>query len=394
MGKIRYRYIIVVLCVVCFCRLTLKTYYTFVYGTESGVAGGGVPSRTNQKKILMHSENRPATKRDKCEKKILFWTKRKHTKFNRSRHVLCLKSSCNATIVIGMEWTDFLDSHAVIFDHKVVKNWKQLIRRRPRNQIWIFYTRESPVHLSERNNFPRGIHENVHNWTKVYLTGSDLPTIYGRFVRKSNVKDVKMNFRANKTKLCSWIASNCRYTSWNRSGFVKALQKYMPIDIYGKCGNGECPGDCLDILPQYKFYLALESNTCRDYITEKVWRNSFTSDVIPVVYGAPKADYERILPPNSFIHVEDFRSFRELARFLRQVGNDDEKYNSYFAWRRDGAIVRQTGSSVFSVESICDITQKLVSVEDGVEVKPAIQRNIKDWWEGSCFTVKKKMVYL
>lgn len=128
MGKIRYRYIIVVLCVVCFCRLTLKTYYTFVYGTESGVAGGGVPSRTNQKKILMHSENRPATKRDKCEKKILFWTKRKHTKFNRSRHVLCLKSSCNATIVIGMEWTDFLDSHAVIFDHKVVKNWKQLIR--------------------------------------------------------------------------------------------------------------------------------------------------------------------------------------------------------------------------------------------------------------------------
>lgn len=173
-------------------------------------------------------------------------------------------------------------------------------------------------------------------------------------------------------------------------GFVKELQQFIPIDIYGKCGDLNCPEDCLDVLPHYKFYLALESNTCQEYITEKVWRNSFTRNVIPVVYGAPKADYERLLPPNSFIHVEDFKSFRELADFLIKLGKDEERYNSYFSWKRDGAIIRQTKSSVFTHSSVCDIAQKLLDLERGVEMKPKYQgKNIKDWWEGSCFTVEK-----
>jgi hypothetical protein len=41
---------------------------------------------------------------------------------------------------------------------------------------------------------------------------------------------------------------------------------------------------CFKLLgTQYKFYLALENSDCEDYNTEKVFRNSFSSGMVPVV---------------------------------------------------------------------------------------------------------------
>ena len=56
--------------------------------------------------------------------------------------------------------------------------------------------------------------------------------------------------------------------------FVSNLQKYMSIDIYGKCGLLKCPGrmsdKCYRILERnYKFYLSFENDICSDYVTEK-----------------------------------------------------------------------------------------------------------------------------
>lgn len=418
------KYVSFVFCVVCAIRITLYAYCGLTYGTQyslsrcvsegaryhsdpkrlrngehlprgsHGIRGhdeaGTVERETIQglrdrlkamakgsKKSVIDPEDE---KGPSCVKRILFWSRESPevvAKFSSTEEMCRQNSTCNVNFKISMNWYDFRDSHAVIFHHKVYKDWKKLMRRRPPGQIWIFYTRESPNHFSEKNNFPKGVTENVHNWTQVYLSGSDLSTIYGRFIpndrRNSESNHEIENLWANKTKFCSWIASNCRYTSWDRMGFVKELQQFIPIDIYGKCGDLNCPEDCLDVLPHYKFYLALESNTCQEYITEKVWRNSFTRNVIPVVYGAPKADYERLLPPNSFIHVEDFKSFRELADFLIKLGKDEERYNSYFSWKRDGAIIRQTKSSVFTHSSVCDIAQKLLDLERGVEMKPKYQ---------------------
>ena len=37
----------------------------------------------------------------------------------------------------------------------------------------------------------------------------------------------------------------------------------LPIDVYGKCGTFECPGDSIDcflhLADQYKFYIAFEN---------------------------------------------------------------------------------------------------------------------------------------
>ena len=47
----------------------------------------------------------------------------------------------------------------------------------------------------------------------------------------------------------------------------------------------------LDFISTYKFYLAFENtHKCKDYITEKLHKNSFKSGAVPIVYGARKVN--------------------------------------------------------------------------------------------------------
>ena len=59
--------------------------------------------------------------------------------------------------------------------------------------------------------------------------------------------------------------------------YGETLQRYLPVDVYGVCGNLSCDGtndvDCGNLLKDhYKFYLAFENIMCDDYITEKFFR--------------------------------------------------------------------------------------------------------------------------
>ena len=98
----------------------------------------------------------------------------------------------------------------------------------------------------------------------------------------------------------------------------------------------------------YKFYLAFENSNCKDYITEKffvnglgwvllfttksqLWNNfKFSHNVLPIVMGASVEEYRRAAPLNSFIHVNQFKGPKELAEYLHELDQNDDKYNSYF----------------------------------------------------------------
>ncbi|EUB55019.1 Glycoprotein 3-alpha-L-fucosyltransferase A [Echinococcus granulosus] len=61
-------------------------------------------------------------------------------------------------------------------------------------------------------------------------------------------------------------------------------------------------------------------------------------DMIPVVLGAFKDDYESALPPHSYINVDDYKSIRELTDFLLYLDTNDTAYAAYFAWKEHGRI--------------------------------------------------------
>ena len=76
----------------------------------------------------------------------------------------------------------------------------------------------------------------------------------------------------------AWFVSNCGEKN-NRRKYAKELQKYIPVEIYGKCGTKKCPRskktECFEMLDRdYKFYLAFENSNCKDYIIEKLLVNS------------------------------------------------------------------------------------------------------------------------
>ena len=114
------------------------------------------------------------------------------------------------------------------------------------------------------------------------------------------------------------------------------LKKYIPVDIYGKCGEMSCGeklnyADCDSNLlsKNYKFYLSFENSICQDYVTEKLWRiiANKNANVIPVVLGG--ANYSAFLPDKTYVDATKFDSPHQLSTYLWKIANDDNLYNEY-----------------------------------------------------------------
>ena len=165
-----------------------------------------------------------------------------------------------------------------------------------------------------------------------YQQSADVYFPYGYYYPKPVANELQIN--TNRPKLVSWIVSHCR-THSKREHYVKTLQQYIPVDIYGRCGPLNCSRtnrSCLHMIElTYKFYLSFENSACVDYITEKAWK-ILAINVVPVVMGG--ADYKSLLPPHSFIDVRDFRSAKHLAEYLLMLSNNDTLYRKYFEWKQ------------------------------------------------------------
>ncbi len=117
-----------------------------------------------------------------------------------------------------------------------------------------------------------------------------------------------------------------------RGDYVKELQKYVNVTIYGGCGNmdDQCPrsNKCLDnAMRKHKFYLALENSICEEYITEKMQRALDVHAVVPIVMGA--GPYDRYFPPGSYISVFDFRSAKDLGDYIHYLDKNPVSKQGY-----------------------------------------------------------------
>ena len=204
--------------------------------------------------------------------------------------------------------------------------------------------------------------------TITYRLDSDVYLAYGGFVNKTtnqqiqpnnfcnydkenqvvnNLKEFGLTELVGRTKDIAWLVSHCD-TIIKREDYVNEMKKYkgLQIDIYGKCGGSN---ESTLTIPKkskggweigypmlgknYKFYLAFENSKCLDYITEKFF-TALKTGMIPVVMGGlSKKDYEKIAPPHSYLHVDDFPSPEDLMKRLHEISKDPLLYNSYFWWR-------------------------------------------------------------
>ncbi|XP_057368633.1 4-galactosyl-N-acetylglucosaminide 3-alpha-L-fucosyltransferase 9-like [Daphnia carinata] len=216
--------------------------------------------------------------------------------------------------------------------------------RRP-EQYYVYLNFESGIR--SENNFPRKkIPRHFFNLTATYRRDSDFyEKAFGgfRFEAKEKLEIAKLDLThyyginiKSKTKIAAWFVSNCK-TSINREGYVREMQKHIPVDVFGKCleNHKSCPrkmqAKCDKMLERdYLFYLSFENSFCPDYVTEKFYR-AFETGTVPVVFGG--ANYSLFAPPHSFINARDFGTPKLLADYLLKLSKNLDLYSRYFDWR-------------------------------------------------------------
>lgn len=253
----------------------------------------------------------------------------------------------------------------------------------------IFLTQESPSTM----NIDFKLTTNYYNWTMTYRNNSDIQLLYGRIEpgptapkTKEEIQELinkvdltATNYAINKTDKVAWMVSHCNTKSL-REVYVDKLRQFIPVDIYGLCGNLSCSHNwthwlsdpsCYKMLDaKYKFYLSFENSICTDYVTEKFFE-IMNLNIVPVVFGG--AIYDQIAPFHSYINAH-FYTPEQLANYLELLYANDTLYNQYFWWKDHYRV--EAGVEQMARHGFCDLCEKLHQDEGVVKYYPDV---IPEW---------------
>lgn len=346
----------------------------------------------NLKHFILNDTVNPVYRSGRCLIRILMYMKRKMMnrigKHEGTYH--CPELNCDYEISYSTTYESLANKHIVILFLRTKWEWADLHAARPPNQIWVMYARESPSY--DHCIVPEDQWYNTsYNWTMTYHEDAHFPVPYGRYIPGVPTVPItdNRNWAEGKDRFAAWMASNCKIATYHRQQLIQKLANRFQIDTYGRCGTQSCPKDdfeaCNRILSRHKFYFSLENAECNQYITEKLWRNAYMNDIVPIVYGAPKKDYERFAPPNSFIYLGDFSSCRTLTNYLNEINSNDSLYNSFFEWKKKGSIEIINFQTIFSDPSVCKLVAKYLKVrqKDPSDV-PDTMPDLNKWWTETC----------
>ena len=162
--------------------------------------------------------------------------------------------------------------------HPLMKRFKDklvdLRQRRPK-ATFIFHSREPPTLTLALGNWSY----NFFDATMTYRRDSQIFNGLYEFVPKSkNLQGqdwkrpdfTNTNKGHNKTKMAAWLVSKCE-TAGEREKYIKEIQKYIDIDVFGRCGKrplsrsilGLSGSDAIlftykELLNPYLFYMSFE----------------------------------------------------------------------------------------------------------------------------------------
>ena len=307
-------------------------------------------------------------------KRILFWTKYFYSRqfqFGFGQwpflHYKCPVNTCTAT-----------DDKSTLADADVLMFHGPLIRELPKTrrpkQLYVFVQKEPWLDKSAKT---LHAYNDMMNLTMTYRTDSDILFPYGTTFTNHSLSGRKLGIDPQaRSRSIVWPVSHCE-TDSKRELYVKELQKYIDIDVYGECGNLVCSKqqnpECWQMFARnYRFVLSFENDVCKDYITEKAYR-PLQHDIIPIVYGG--ADYKKLTPHHSVIDIKDYPNPKDLAKYLKYLSKNKEAYNDYLKWKINGLQV-ETYKEKLMVDAFCDLCALLHKKD----YKFKRYKDLRKWW--------------
>jgi hypothetical protein len=197
-----------------------------------------------------------------------------------------LSDHCNITT----DYNRFSEADAVVYHLRDGFDKNIADQKRQANQRFVFALWESPAHTPNLQSYRQ-----FFNWTMTYRFKSHIITSYysgtgyihtssefyqlmlrENVTKNLNLKIQKFDHRPSneilnqkKLGLAAALISNCGGSS-NRLGFIRELRRYIPVTIYGRCGE-KCPSNinCRQyIADNYYFILSFENSRCSDYTSK------------------------------------------------------------------------------------------------------------------------------
>ena len=256
------------------------------------------------------------------------------------------------------------------------------------NAIWILWSDEPPSMVDYALLKPHRF-----NWTMSYKLNSEVSLAsYGLFSRRTQpLSNEDYNQWINdefsrRTNGALWFVSNCE--TKQRLDYFHQLrrQSTLLVEGYGRCVDNYPMHWCSagtpceqEYMSQFKFYLSFESTTCRDYITEKFYKALY-HHLIPIIHGPARADYERLAPPNSFLHVDDFdKNVTRLAQRLQEIHSDRQLFSSYHQWRKTLEVI--IDRKALERIRMCELCQRLNQVKQG---ETTYYEDVEEFYRESC----------
>ncbi|KOB67350.1 putative alpha1,3-fucosyltransferase B-like proteinue, partial [Operophtera brumata] len=174
-------------------------------------------------------------------------------------------------------------------------------------QRWIFLDDESPV-----NSFSQA-------QKKPTLSDADIPVPYGRTIAFQTpypstqpISELVPNWEIKRRDvLANILISNCGIPY--RTTVIEELKTLLGLHVYGGC--------------------ALENTKCKEYITEKLYHHAYSRGAIPIIQGPSIEDCERLLPPNSYLHLDNYATLEDLAKDVKDISESNERLTSFHMWR-------------------------------------------------------------
>ena len=179
-----------------------------------------------------------------------------------------------------MDRTRLPEADAIVFHH-FSSHWPKgdLPTYRSTSQLYVAWIGEPATYTwttQRLGQFPK----DFFNISMTYRLDSHIPipcvTTKPRQTKQPDMEAIMNRTKSHpKKKLVAWFVSHCK-TKSDRESYVKELQKYIEVDIYVplKCGTKKSP-QCYKMLEgDYRFYLSFENSICKDYVTEKLGKDS------------------------------------------------------------------------------------------------------------------------
>ncbi|CAK1547215.1 unnamed protein product [Leptosia nina] len=295
---------------------------------------------------------------------VLIW---KHWAWLKNRHVYNFNNKRNKDLLSGCSVSNclitgdnkYFDSADAVVVH-IQKGVYPKTTKRNSKQRWIFLSDESPFNtFSMASPRPKlAALKSIFNWSMTYRSDADIPVPYGRTIPLSMplLHDVSYKFVAKlvpnwnikrRDKLAAILMSNCAVSK--RMKYLNELEDFLPLDVYGKCSKyhkNSCPGhfrsDC-NVTASYLFYLVFENSQCREYLTEKAFNNAYEKGAIPIIMGPKVDECVDLLPPNSFLHIDQFNGPKHLAEYMISLSRDNQALLEFHRWRNNFKIVNEHG---------------------------------------------------